>query len=311
MFDGAIIFWIIIAIYIIAQIVNAIKDSRSRRAGKTNSQPYIYTPPVKPAINPMPTPVKTLTNSTPQIFPHKTWLVGPDEVFKKEYVSYSRLKAFEKCPRMFELVYLYGFEDKSGRAAQLGTLVHEIIKLYTIKYKDCFIERMKNGASVNDLLVFFNQAASLSNLSFSISMDEVIPYLQSFLFLNRNNILNVQNAELDHVSTVGEYNLKCIIDRIDAGQIIVDYKTGNPRYIVRRQLNIYAYSLNRHRWTPYKLMYQLLKTNEVREWNYTARLHHETEKYLLDSIAIIENTRTFNRIPTGLCKYCGVRDQCY
>lgn len=51
------------------------------------------------------------------------WMIGPAEVFRKEYVSFTRVKTFEKCPRMFELVYLYGFEEAAWSARLPGVLV--------------------------------------------------------------------------------------------------------------------------------------------------------------------------------------------
>ena len=52
------------------------------------------------------------------------------ELFKSEYVSYSRLSCYEKCPQQFKLRYLDGLPCPVGKAAQLGKVVHAVIASY-------------------------------------------------------------------------------------------------------------------------------------------------------------------------------------
>ena len=239
------------------------------------------------------------------------WKIRPEDVFKKEYVSFTRIKTFKTCPRMFELIYLYRFEDKSGRAAQVGTLVHKIVHLYTLHHKGRLSDQIRNSNAVDELLIFYDEAVSATNLTYRIPKSELRPYLTNFVVLNRKNKFQVQVAEHECDSMIGDYKLKCIIDRIDAGHRIIDYKTGNPRYAVNYQLNVYAYALCKGVWNQYQVAFQFLKTGKIRVWNYEVQLHYAIEKWLLQGIQEIENTKVFRRNKSRLCDYCGVSEHCY
>lgn len=245
---------------------------------------------------------------------NKNWQVRPNEIFRTQYISFSRIKSFETCPKMFELIYLYGFEDKSGRSAQVGSLVHEIIHLYTLHHIGRLSEHMRRNGVVEELLYFYDQAVSSAKLTHSIPKAKIIPYLKNFVELNRTNSFNILATEHECNSTIGIYKLKCIIDRIDVGpqlsRTIIDYKTGNPLNVVNRQLDTYAYALSNGKWTPLRLRFQFLQNGDVRDREYTQQLHHEVEQRLLQKTEEIENTNVFHRNKSRLCNYCGVSDHC-
>ncbi len=212
---------------------------------------------------------------------------------------------------MFELIYLYGFEERSGRAAQVGSLVHKIVHLYTVHHKSQLSDQLKSVTAAEELLKFCDQAASTIHLTYHIPKTELEPYLRNFVILNRRSNFQVQLTEHECDSIICDYKLKCIIDRIDAGQIIIDYKTGNPQNAVNHQLNVYAYALCGGKWTPLQMVFQFLKTGEARDWKYTPQLHRTAEEWLLEGIHEIESAKVFRRNTSRLCDYCGVSEHCY
>ncbi len=241
------------------------------------------------------------------------WRMRPDEVFRKEYVSFTRISAYEKCPHMFELIYLYGFKDKSGRAAQVGNLVHKIIQLHTQHYKKSLSEELRRAGIIHSLMDFYDNAVSSMNLNYRIGQSELLPYLNNYVSLNENGNAYVHDTEHECNSIVGPYNLKCIIDRIDEdhrGIIVVDYKTGDPRNVSDQQLNMYAYALSLQNEAPHTVMFQFLKTGEIRNWRYTNAVHKASEEWMLDKIKRIESTTSFRKIRSRLCSYCGVSNDC-
>jgi ATP-dependent DNA helicase PIF1 len=233
------------------------------------------------------------------------WKCTPKEIFQTEYVSFTRINTFKKCPRKFELIYLCGFEDKSSRAAQVGGLVHKILDIGA---------RQKKALETKELLKLYDNAISSINLTFNIPRTELTKYLDNFVNINKKRISQIWITEQECKSNIADYVLKCIIDRIDrSGESVtlIDYKTGRPKYVSNKQLEVYAFStLAGKSWSPVQLEFQFLKTGEVRNWSYTRELHSRIEKWLFDSIREIENTESFLRYQSELCEYCSVSRYC-
>ena len=227
-------------------------------------------------------------------------------------MSYSRLKTFDNCPRLFELVYLCGNEDVSGYAAERGNLVHKILELYL---KD------KVGTSIGEVLEkendfihvmrsCYTNAIEELNLDNHFTFDEILSYLTVFKHLNsdRENILS--NTELTINHTYDGYNVKCIIDRIEEneGLHLIDYKTGRSDYVQNRQLELYALAMNND--VDIHLEYQFLGENTAKKWKFTKSKENAIKTWLGSKIEQIESTRDFPRKRSGLCKYCTFNNKC-
>lgn len=299
------IFWIAVIVFVIWWLF---RD----RPSDSNHKPLVSSP--QPELEEATSFEELRRPVTKRIWREETWKCGPEDVFHKEYVSFTRIKTFQICPRMFELVYLYGFEDKSGRPAQVGSLLHKIVELYTAHHIGHLSDRLKENGAVEDMLNFYDQAVFCTDLTYSIPKSELRPYLSNFVVLNRTASCQILATEHECDSKIGGYALKCIIDRIDEGHQttlrLIDYKTGKPQNAVNHQLNVYAYALSPDNWSPFQLQYQFLKTGKVRDWSYTAELHRRTEQWLLEGIEEIETSKTFPRNTCRLCDYCGVYQYC-
>ncbi len=308
-------FWIYILIAVVVYVLwgrfQQWRDNSRSKKTKLNSR-------IQPALQRKANIEKVGTSiPQPSILKQKTWEISPEEVFRKEYVSFTRIKTFKTCPRMFELIYLYKLEQKKGRAAQVGSLIHEILRLYTMRYKNDLANQLQEGDASEELLNFYDQAISSIELTHSITKSELQSCLNNFVLLNRKNKSKIQSIEYECNSTIDIYNLKCIIDRVDMvtgspfDQTIIDYKTGNPRNVTKNQLHVYAYALGNCKWIPLQLVIQFLKNGEISIWEYTPRLHSEIEQWLLGSVKEINCTKEFRRISSRLCDYCGVSQHCY
>jgi RecB family exonuclease len=110
------------------------------------------------------------------------------------------------------------------------------------------------------------------------------------------------------------YKLKSIIDRCDSnnnGEVkIIDYKTGNKKYVQNIQLEVYALALSQIEQNNYELEYQFLKTSEAKRWNYTSDLYDKSKRWILNSVDEIESTDYFPPKRSRLCDYCGVSQHC-
>ena len=218
--------------------------------------------------------------------------------------------AYKKCPRSFEIKYLCRLKENSSRAAQIGKLTHEIIQLYTEEYRTNINKKIRKQNAIDDLLKFYERAIASDEITYPILSSEIVLYLDHFVKINRADNLKIEKIEYECNSFVGPYMLKCIIDRIDNGKKIIDYKTGNPKNARNRQLNIYAYALSSGGWEPYNLCFQFLRNGKIREWKYTKKLHDATELWLIEEIKKIEKTRRFEENRSRLCDYCHVAQYC-
>ena len=159
--------WIYI---LIAVVVYILWRNFQQQKGKSKSRKTKLNSRVQPGLKRKANIEKVGASSPqPSILKHKTWEISPDEVFRKEYVSFTRIQTFKTCPRMFELIYLYKLEQKSGRAAQVGSLIHEILRLYTIHYKNDLSNQLHKSDASEELLNCASSAfmAQLDNGHFS------------------------------------------------------------------------------------------------------------------------------------------------
>lgn len=313
---GSIIVVVIIVFFVVRLFLKSNSSSRSTKRNSDihdNSKSNISTG----IINQEAISSKNINcNRVSNVFPSKVNMperkFHPSEVFSKKYISYSRLATFEKCPLLFDIVYLRGVKDVSGRAAQLGQLVHKIIALWSESQMNSNILKL-SPRDTNQVVSFFDDAVRQLNLTQHFSILDVTPYVTSFAVLNSTNSLLIQRIERQLTRFVNGNKLLAVIDRIDKGDdhhLIIDYKTGNRKYVTRKQLDLYAYALSDTFRGNIMLEYQFLKSVERSTWRFTDRMYKDTEHWLLESVDKISSSTRFPKNVTKLCDYCSVKMYC-
>ena len=239
------------------------------------------------------------------------------EYFAERYVSYSCLSCYDDCPRQFKLRYLDGIPCPSGPAAELGIAVHKIIAEY--------LESISNSDSTvnTDICDLLNRISSVcaemreeSELSACIDTRDVEILLQGYVKLMPTvdphclkGIEQVYKYEID------KYRFISILDLLLCDEhgkhTIVDFKTGNPKYVDDLQIQMYALPLLKDISSqPVDLVYAFLKNGTMKKSSITAAQAKKLSERLLQRIHSIEADEEFPARPSPLCGYCGVRDEC-
>lgn len=241
------------------------------------------------------------------------WQISPEEIFKKNYVSYSRLNTFKNCNKHFELAYLCGLPDPAGSAAYHGSVVHKMLELYS---KDQVISNSKQefeSLQVKEIMQYKEKAIEEEDNMYPINETDLIANIRNFISINKGrDISDILETEQTVLNSVAGYMVKGIIDRVDSGypKTIIDYKTGKKQYVSKHQLNLYALALLNDKYEPCSLEFQFLKTGETMSWSFTQKEAERTRTWMLDTITTIESKTYFER-NTRLCNWCGVRKYCY
>jgi len=245
-----------------------------------------------------------------------SWKINPCRVFKDDYISYTRLKTFSQCPRRFELIYLFGYPEKSSKAAEKGSIIHKMFEIVGEKYLGHSVKDIANEYTGNSLLKFYDSAVDIIQPVNSFTRDEMIPFLANFIKIcsSCDGFIILDNGKT--VDTfIGDYPIKCIINRVDqnAGRRkLVSYKTGNKLYVSDFQLEFYGtvYSLYSQS-EEILLEYNFLKDGSAKEWGINKTTFSRVEELIIREAQTIEKTTKFERKKTKLCNYCAVSHLCY
>jgi RecB family exonuclease len=269
----------------------------------------------------------------------KDWVYTPEELFRTEYISFTRLKTFIECPKKFEIIYLKkkdpNFDLRKRVSVVRGKLVHKILEIYVRRnigqFPDCLA--LRKGV-INDILDYCSEAKlRISNECDSevlnrISRKELMGYIQNFVELNFPGRIvgRMLGDECQYVPpfvyaekhiflNIDGYNFKAIIDRIDfypTAVSIIDYKTGKPNfsYLLSQQLEFYSYLLDillRKSETklPIYMECQFLKNGK------SYGKFYESDGLIVESIVNkILSTVSFERKYSYRCNWCPVKNFC-
>ena len=231
------------------------------------------------------------------------------ELFKSEYVSYSRLSCYEQCPRQFKLRYLEGIPCPVGKAAQLGKAVHAIIASFL---NDVGPDKTTICLDISDLREYTipvcQELRQEGELTVFLNEYEIDPLLEGLVsLLPKIDYRSIVSIESETNFEVGEYKFKVITDLIlrnSKGKFtVIDWKTGKPEYVDDSQIQMYALPLFEDTSiSEIELIYAFLKYGDMRRFRMVDEFINRVQR--------IEDDNNFLPKPSFLCRFCGVSNHC-
>lgn len=231
--------------------------------------------------------------------------------------SFSRVKSFDQCPRLFERVYIL-CEDKQDNAyAQWGTLMHSLLERY-----------FRGTAEIWDLPVLYRHEyphAVLEPFPFRRTEDSYYDrgeaYLESFTghIGDESTILAVEDRYTEKLSGAPVTGVVDLTVRTDFGLVVCDHKSRGKwkskverrRYL--RQLNLYAYHVHEQygEW-PDELWFNKFREGTLDREPFRLAEAEKDVDWFLRSIDAIYKAEEFPAKPDKFfCDYlCPIRSRC-
>jgi hypothetical protein len=218
-------------------------------------------------------------------------------LFGAEYVSFTRLSTFEKCPHKFKLTYLEGYrqEDRDqSRQASEGDQFHVACENLYRKYLG-----QAMGKVMEDPIARADRR--IAKVLDAVPVDSIV--LASELELR----FRARGREF-----LGYVDLA--VELPDSTVGLIDYKTGyrDPRFPPDSiQLDIYSVPellLRPNR--SVRLAFVLVDANEVVAWTNGPDNRDAVLDRVRQRIAAVERESEFAPRTSGLCRSCHVREVC-
>ena len=177
---------------------------------------------------------------------------------KKQYAFTSDVAEYERCPRRYKLLKLFGFPSASMQSQLFGTLVHQSVEDIHRAVLECGVDGVSLGEEAIEATVAANCASleQVEGAQLKSRMSDAVKQVRNYLENNGDIWRNVKEAEVSVSDVRGDYILTGQIDLLaDAGTegtgdsvVIVDFKTGKmPRdgspilEKYRKQMHVYAH----------------------------------------------------------------------
>lgn len=239
------------------------------------------------------------------------------EIFKTANISYSRLSSYDKCPRKFKLVYIDGNVAPSGRAAQVGKLVHEVLADY-MREKTSLggVHRTDRAEILSRLPKVSGQLIGEKEITQEITENDVDVFIRGFCSLYPEvDSARIAGIEEEKLFDINGYRVKGILDLVlrgaDGSLEIIDYKTGRPGYVDDLQLIMYSMPyFNDGSLQSIGATFAFLREPSLRKVRINRAMSNNTRDVVMGKVQEIEGDETFERRRGPLCNYCEVRHLC-
>jgi putative RecB family exonuclease len=239
------------------------------------------------------------------------------EIFKTANISYSRLSSYDKCPRKFKLVYVDGNVAPSGRAAQVGKLVHEVLADY-MREKTALggVHKPDFGDILSRLPKVSGQLIGEKEITQEITAGDIDVFVRGFCTLYPEiDASQVAGIEEEKLFDINGYKVKGILDLVlrdaEGNLEIIDYKTGRPGYV--DDLQLIMYSMPYFNDGPHQAInatFAFLKEPSLKKVRINRSMSNNTRDVVMGKVQEIETDEQFERRRGPLCNYCEVRHLC-
>ena len=218
-------------------------------------------------------------------------------LFGAEYVSFTRLTTFEKCPHKFKLTYLEGFrqEDRDqSRQAKSGGEFHSICEDLFGRYKG-----QPLGKALEDSAV--TREPRIRKVLEAAPAESQVLASELELRFRANNRQFLGYVDL-------------ALELPDTTVALIDFKTGyRDQRFPPDPVQMDIYSIPELLLRPsrrVRLAFVLVDADRTEAWTNGPENRSEVIQRVRQRIVAIEREKDFAPKPSGLCNYCHVRDIC-
>ena len=250
---------------------------------------------------------------------------------KDRYFSHSQIQLFDRCPKWYYSRYKLGLQNKATPPMLFGSVVHKALetihnlaKKRPVELEDCQV--IWDDIFSGKIPIYrwldkerTKQEQITINIPAQFYKDGLIG-LKSYTERNLTEVLNLFKSELNMNVKVGDFNLMCIVDRLDVYPDklrIIEFKSGRkiPSRVELKenlQLDIEAYAVRKSFGTQQKIetayfsfLSGAMIIIEKGEEDIDA-----TGKYLERICNQIENTKAWEPRLNDYCHECPVSSDC-
>ncbi len=229
-------------------------------------------------------------------------------------VSVSSLDTYESCPRKYKFQQIDRLPRKSWEHLDVGNYVHEVLEHF---HKELNADASQQPEALLKRLAKSTWEKFEKKISVE-GQEKSKGLLKSYLaHINSTGWPTVLATE-DRFSIQINENLliRGVVDRIDRdgdNYIILDYKTGQSKYLDKFQLQVYGMHLKN--MVPdlkeYEGVYLVLPEGPKKlSYKITLDDVEEAKADIIKTAEQIASDRTWAPKPTFLCKYCDYIDAC-
>jgi putative RecB family exonuclease len=241
--------------------------------------------------------------------------------------SHTRLEKFQNCPKAYEFRYLIRKEEAFGTIETfLGRTIHSVLE-WAYENRN----HRDHAPSINDALKQYEHLWSrgsdhemkvvkrrASALAYMRQGREMLEAYWSRVFL-KDRTATISLEKKFHFTIDDEFQYTGVIDRIarreNGNIILIDYKTGNPRYIKppdrNHQLHSYAFwATQEHGVDELTISIEDLQGRQTLSHDWQAQSREVVLKSIREQVSRIQGTRRFAANPSVLCGWCGYRPFC-
>lgn len=238
--------------------------------------------------------------------------------FKNEYLSYSRLDQYRKCPKAFEFSYVKGLRGGGTVATEFGSACHEALEGY---FGEVVEKQLSGPVDAQKLTALFERAFVEHKLDDPVLFTEGLEIMRRFAVAHGPvDELQVRGVEIPFDLPLGRFRVKGFIDRIDdlgGGHLeIIDYKTNKSPFTSEELENSLQLSLYQHvaqklfpQAKKFTLSYWLLRHGYKQV---TTRTPEQLDAHMSYLQCLGEQTES-GSYPARLnilCGWCDHRDRC-
>lgn len=239
-------------------------------------------------------PVELDKNCSPDFEPKFN---SSEECFRREYVSYSRLRTYSSCPRKFKYAYVDGREgDGRDKRVGGGSRFHKICEQI---FGQLIGKRFSKSRVFAEQIIDAEQACR-----FEVLLRRIDP---------RATIVSVEHEvafKLAGQEFLGYIDL--VLRDPDGAIHIIDYKTGkNPRAHLE-QMDIYCIPyLKSRKCGKIRCSVIFVDRDEVVSWETGSDRAEEAIAGVQRMVSAVRNDKIFQTNRTPACDFCSFRRICY